>query len=144
MVRRGAVAGLFRSSPEHLPSKFDDLGFQSFNLLVLLCDLLFLLSPLSTQFTDLGVQLPDRGLQLSHLRFQRCFALDRTSMLGLPEVRLLPQFDQPHAVDVFHDARHATMVGDRPVCVRRPGTDHLPRFTSAARRGVSASLPGGL
>jgi hypothetical protein len=72
------------------------------------------------------MQFADRGLQLSHLGFQRCFALDRTSMLGLPVVRLLTQFDHRHAVDVFHDARHATMVDDRVLCVQRPLPHHRP------------------
>lgn len=126
MARRGRVAALFRSPPEHLPSQVDNLGFQCFNLLVLLSDLLFMLSLLLTQLSDLGVQLADRGLQLSYLGFQRCFALDRTSMLGLPEVRLLTQFDQPHAVDVFRDDRHTTMVGDRALCVLRPASRPPP------------------
>ena len=112
--------------------------------LVLLSGLLFLLSVLLTQLSDLGVQFPDRGLPLMYRGFQRCFALDRTSMLRLPVVRLLTQFDQLHAVDVFRDDRHATIVGDRAVCVQPPRRDHLPRPPSAGRRGVSASPPGGL
>lgn len=87
-----------------------DFGFQSFNLLVLLSDLSFLLSLLLTQLLDHGVELTNRRLPLVNFRFPLCFALDRTSMQRPPVMGLLTQFDQLHAVDVIRDDRHATMV----------------------------------
>ncbi len=136
---RGRVVGPFRFPSEHLPSQLDNFGFESFNLLVLVSDLSFLLSLLLTALSDLGVQLADRRLQLLNMGFRLCLALDGTSMLGPPVVGLLTQFDPLQTVDVIRDARHATMVCKAGKRVQRPATPR-PRQGTAEGHGICHKL----